>query len=75
MTDYLSGWNALIDPEQAGLLADGRRRQDITPVLTDAPRGADTRRPAALTLRPAQARELACELLCLAERAERTELR
>jgi hypothetical protein len=75
MTDYLSGWNALIDPEQAGLLAGGRRRQDITLVLTDAPRGADTRRPAALTLRPAQARELACELLCLAEHAERAELR
>lgn len=73
MTDYLSGWNALIDPEQAGPGPAGRIAQEVTLVLTDEPRGADTRRPVAVTLRPAQARELAFELLALAEHAERIE--
>ena len=70
MTEYLSGWNALIDPEQGELLGDGRRRQDVTLVLTDAPAAP---RPVACTLRLEQARELAFELLCLAEHAERIE--
>jgi len=71
MTEYLHGYNVVIDPEQADLLPDGRRSQDVTLVLTDEPKGADTRRPVAITLRPEQARELAFELLALAEHADR----
>lgn len=75
MTDYYSDIRALIDPEQAGVLPDGRWVQEISVILTD-----DSDRdlaywmtPAGITLDAAQARELAFALLVLAEHAERIE--
>jgi hypothetical protein len=45
--------------------------QDVSVILTDTPRGQDTLRPAAVTLLAYRARELAFELLQLAEHADR----
>jgi len=71
MTVYYRDIRALIDPEQSDPLAGGGRLQDVSVILTDRPRGPDTLRPAAITLLPCQARELAFELLELAEHADR----
>lgn len=72
MTEYLSDWNVLSDPEQAEILPDGTLSQEITLVLVDEPRGSGTRRPVALTLSPGRARMLAAVLLARAEQAEPT---
>lgn len=72
MTEHLSDWNVVLDPEQAEILPDGALSQEITLVLVDEPRGCDTRRPVALTLSPGQARMLAAVLLARAEQAEPT---
>ena len=71
MTDYLHDYNLVIDPEQGTRVPDGSWAQEVTLVLLDAP-GADCRRPIAITLTPAQARELGFELLAAAEHADRT---
>jgi hypothetical protein len=71
MTDYLHTYNVVIDPEQGTELADGTWALEVTLVLVDAP-GPDCRRPVAVTLTPAQARELGFELLAAAEHAQRT---
>jgi hypothetical protein len=67
MTLYYRDIRALIDPEQSDPLPDGGRLQDVSVILTDR----HGLRPAAITLLPCQARELACELLSLAEHADR----
>jgi hypothetical protein len=71
MTDYYRHVRVLIDPEQSDPLADGGRLQDVSVILTDQPCGAHTLRPAAIALLACQARELAFELLELAEQADR----
>jgi len=71
MTEYLHGYNLVIDPEQGTRQPDGTWAQDVTLVLLDAP-GPECRRPVAITLTPEQARELAFELLAAAEHAART---
>ena len=75
MTDYYTDIRALIDPEQSGPLPGGGRSQDVSIILTD-----DSDRehlywmtPAAIALRPDQARELAFALLVCAEHAARIE--
>jgi hypothetical protein len=76
MTDYRDGVRALIDPEQTWQGPDGHQVQEISLVMIDDP-DHDTRRgrpwlpPAAVTLTPQEARELAFELLQFAELAER----
>jgi hypothetical protein len=71
MTEYLHTYNVMIDPEQGTQLPDGSWAQEVTLALVDAP-GLEPRRPVALTLTPAQARELGFELLAAAEHAQRT---
>jgi hypothetical protein len=71
MTLYYDEIRVLIDPEQSDPLPDGGRLQDVSVILTDKPRGEHTQRPAAITLLPCQARELAFELLEVAEHADR----
>ena len=71
MTLYYRDVRALIDPEQSDALPDGGQLQDVSVILTDAPCGQHTLRPAAIALLPCQARELAFELLALAEHADR----
>jgi len=75
MTVYYRDIRALIDSEQSDPLAGGGRLQDVSAILTDRPRGPDTLRPAAITLLACQARELAFELLELAEHADRQRTR
>lgn len=71
MTLYYRDIRVLIDPEMSDPLRDGGRLQDVSVILTDTPRGHNTLRPAAVTLLPYRARELAFELLELAEHADR----
>jgi hypothetical protein len=71
MTDYYTSIRALIDPEMSDPLPGGGRLQDVSVILTDIPRGDQTLRPAAVTLLPCQARQLAFELLEVAEHADR----
>jgi hypothetical protein len=71
MTDYYTAIRALIDPEMSDPLPGGGRLQDVSVILTDTPRGDRTLRPAAVTLLACQARELAFELLEVAEHADR----
>jgi hypothetical protein len=71
MTDFYTTIRALIDPEMSDPLPGGGRLQDVSLILTDTPRGIRTLRPAAVTLLPYQARELAFELLEVAEHADR----
>jgi hypothetical protein len=73
MTNYFGDYNVMIDPQQARPGPDGRFCQDLTLVGVDEPPpGEHRRRAVAITLTPGQARELAFELLCLAELAEQT---
>jgi hypothetical protein len=71
MTLYYNRIRALIDPEMGDPLPDGGRLQDVCLILTDSCGAPETRRPAAVALLPCQARELAFELLSLAELADR----
>ena len=71
MTDYRSNIRALIDPEQSDPLSGGGRLQDVSIILTDRPGDPRGLPPAAITLLACQARELAFELLVLAEHADR----
>ena len=67
MTVYYHKIRALIDPEMSDPLPEGGRLQDVSVFLIDQPGG----REAAITLLACQARELAFELLELAEQADR----
>ena len=69
MTVYYSDITAVIDPEQFDLIA-GRRVQDVSVILTDNYPDRPPERPAAIALTPADARELAFDLLELAEQAD-----
>ena len=76
MTEYRHEIRALIDPEQTEGMVDGSLLQHVSLILTDDPPqdpGDPWRPPAAVTLRPREARELAFELLELAELAEQCE--
>ena len=75
MTVYYRDIRVVIDPVQSDPLPDGGRLQDVSVILTDTPRGYDTPPPAAVALLPCQARELAFELLELAEHADRMRTR
>jgi hypothetical protein len=68
VTLYYTDIRALIDPEQSDPLPGGGRLQDVSIILTDR---HHEQRPAAIALLPCQARELAFELLMLAEHADR----
>jgi hypothetical protein len=72
MTVYYSKITALIDPEQSEPMAGGGRWQDVSVILIDEDDNA--RRPAAILLPAEDARELAFDLLILAEHAERERL-
>ena len=69
MTVYYSTITALIDPEQFDLMGGGRL-QDVSVILTDNYPDRPPERPAAIALTPADARELAFDLLELAEQAD-----
>jgi len=77
MTEYRHEIRALIDPEQTEARIDGSPLQHVSVILTDDPPQDPGdpcwRPPAAVTLRPRDARELAFELLTLAEHAEHCE--
>ena len=68
MTVYYSTITARIDPEQFDMFA-GERLQDVSLILTDNNPDRPVR-PAGITLTPADARELAFDLLVLAEEAD-----
>jgi hypothetical protein len=73
MTIYYSTITALIDPEQFDLVA-GDRLQDVSVLLTDNDPDQPAR-PAAISLTPADVRELAFDLLALAEQADQMSTR
>jgi hypothetical protein len=69
MTVYYRHIRAVIDPEQSDPLPGGGRLQDVSVILVDEPgRGGE---PVGIALLACQARELAFELLELAEQADR----
>ena len=69
MTIYYRHIRAVIDPEQSDPIPGGGRLQDVSVVLVDEPtRGGE---PVGIALLACQARELAFELLELAEQADR----
>ena len=69
MTVYYQHIRAMIDPEQSDPLPGGGRLQDVSVILVDGPgRGGE---PVGIALLACQARELAFELLELAEQADR----
>jgi hypothetical protein len=69
MTIYYRQIRAVIDPEQSDPLPGGGRLQDVSVILVDEPtRGGE---PVGIALLACQARELAFELLELAEQADR----
>jgi hypothetical protein len=72
MTIYYEKIRALIDPEMSDPLRDGGRLQDVSVILVDTPGGGQ---PVGITLLACQARELAFELLELAEHADRQRTR
>lgn len=65
---------AWLDPEQSDPLRGGGRLQDVCLLLSDRPDEC-TRQPAAVAMLACQARELAFELLALAEQADRQRAR
>jgi len=69
MTVYYHEIRALIDPEMSDPLKGGGRLQDVSVILVDEP--GSTREPVGVTLLACQARDLAFELLELAEQADR----
>jgi len=75
MTDYLSGWNVGVDPEQTDVLPDGSILQEVTLVLVDTEGHykndePQLRAPVAVTLTPAEARKVAARLMAAAAEAE-----
>jgi hypothetical protein len=69
MTIYYQHIRAVIDPDMSDPLGGGGRLQDVSVILVDEPaRGGE---PVGITLLACQARELAFELLELAEQADR----
>ena len=75
MTDYRFEIRALIDPQQTELLPHGSVLQHVSVIMTDPPpqdeHSAPSLPPAAVTLRPEEARLLAGQLLELADQAQR----
>ena len=69
MTIYYRQIRAVIDPEMSDPLPGGGRLQDVSVILVDEPGGCGE--PVGITLLACQARELAFELLELAEQADR----
>ena len=69
MTVYYHQIRALIDPEMSDPLSDGGRLQDVSVILIDQPGSGGE--PVGITLLACQARDLAFELLELAEVADR----
>jgi hypothetical protein len=69
MTVYYHKIRALIDPEMSDPLRGGGRLQDVSVILVDGPGCGG--QPVGITLLACQARELAFELLELAEQADR----
>jgi len=67
---YYRHIQAWLDPEQSDPLKAGGRLQDVCLLLSDRP-GQEAREPAAFAMLACQARELAFELLELAEQADR----
>lgn len=72
MSHYRDEIHCRIDPEQTEELPGGRLVQHVSVIMTDDYRPGDPHplRPSVITLRPADARELAFELLAAAEHAE-----
>ena len=75
MTDYLSGWNVGVDPDHSEVLPDGRILAEVTLVLVDTEGHykndePQLQAPVAVTLTPAQAREVAARLMAAAAEAE-----
>ncbi len=66
---YYRHVEAWLDPDQSDPLAGGGRLQDVCVVITDRP-GEHAREPAAIAMLACQARDLAFELLELAEQAD-----
>ena len=74
MSIYYEQIRTAIDPEQAGVCADGKPLQDVSVIMTASPAGLEPElwpSPAIVTLDPAKAREFAFELLGAAEAADR----
>jgi hypothetical protein len=71
MTVYYHQIRAVIDPEQSDPLPGGGRLQDVSVILTGRIDGEGGDRPSGIALLACQARELAFELLELAEHADR----
>jgi hypothetical protein len=69
MTIYYQHIRALLDPEMSDPLTGGGRLQDVSVILVDHPGGRGE--PVGIALLACQARELAFELLELAEQADR----
>lgn len=69
MTISYTDVRVVLDPEQSDPLKDGGRLQDVSVILTD--RDDRQARPVGIALLACQARELAFELLELAEHADR----
>jgi hypothetical protein len=71
MTIYYDEIRVLIDPEMSDPLTGGGTLQDVSVILTDSGReGGQAMRPAGVTLLAYRAREVAFELLELAEQAD-----
>jgi hypothetical protein len=68
MTVYYQKIRAVIDHEMSDPLQGGGRLQDVSVILVDRPGGHE---PAGIALLACQARDLAFELLELAEHADR----
>jgi hypothetical protein len=73
VTVYYQHIRALIDPEQSDPLPGGGRLQDVSVILVDRLDG--DHEPVAIALLACQARDLAFELLELAEQADRERIR
>jgi len=67
---YYRHVRAWLDPEQSDPLRGGGRLQDVCVLFCDRP-GEHAREPAGIAMLACQARELAFELLELAELADR----
>lgn len=67
MTHYYRQVSAWLDPEQSDPLRGGGWLQDVCILLTES----GEHEPAAIAMLAGQARELAFELLALAEQADR----